>query len=98
MGARASFALNAHKNDDHITGPRKPVFLSHWGSAATRDAGRGARGAPMMGLPHVPTEVRGAGGGMVRSVTLPLASYVNAQEAAWVGEKTRSDDPATGGK
>ena len=40
----------------------------------------------------------GQGGGMVRSVTLPLASYVNAQEAAWVGEKTRSDDPATGGK
>ena len=40
----------------------------------------------------------GQGEGMVRSVTLPLASYVNAQEAAWVGEKTRSDDPATGGK
>jgi hypothetical protein len=32
----------------------------------------------MMGLPYVPTEVSGAGGGgVVRSVALPLASYVN---------------------
>lgn len=52
----------------------------------------------MMGVPYEPTQMRGAGGGMVRSDTLPHASYVNAQEADRVGEKCDRMIRRRGGK